>query len=120
MERSISPEDMREYRCCVCNQRFQGGVVEAIVLSDDNVHMGSCCPSCLEHGPDWIGEKLRSWARCRALLSRMAVAHAEAVSQEVMKECPTAGEALMLEKIWQTPRYRNADEAQAAWERGEW
>ncbi len=69
---------------------------------------------------DWIAERLRGLARIDVLMYRVAISQSEDVSRETMKECPTVAEALMLERIWGTPRYPTATEAEAAWERGEW
>jgi len=106
----LSAGDVGEQRCAICERKFWLGPATAYAISDDNVLLGETCPACLESGPQEMERELEWHAR----MSRWVAAQKEEFAREGFSEVPSLEEYLMAERVYQTPLYRSAEEADAA------
>lgn len=118
---TVTASDIREAGCCVCNKKFTREVIEANLVSDaDRLHLGEVCPECIGRGAKYIEERMRknltwsvSMALAQARMERRALG-------EVVEACPSPEEYEALKAGVGGPRYASQEEAEAAYERGEW
>lgn len=118
---TMSASDISEARCCVCNQTFTREVIEAHLVSDsDRLHLGEVCPECIERGRDHIEARMR-WNLRMSSMMQIAQARMEArASAETVEACPSSEEYAAFKAGVGGPRYAPQEEADAAFERGEW
>lgn len=118
---AISEDDLRQTHCCVCNKSFERGVVEINVLSDsDRYHIGEACPACIYKGAEYMEAVLQSRLRFRSTIHAAGAEMERRASEESISECPSYEEYDAFAASCAGPRYATGEEAQAAWERGEW
>jgi hypothetical protein len=110
LKRTLSNDDMGEMYCGICSGGFWLGACTADAVSERNVHLGHVCPSCVERGVEHMKAELEERARRSARIAAEDAEHAA----EGFTEVPALEEFLMLEKVYQAPRYRTGQEAQDA------
>jgi hypothetical protein len=110
--RTLCGVDIGEQRCAICRRRFWLGPATAFAICDDDVLLGEVCPACLEGGPEYMERTLAAWAR----LARLSADEQEKFAEEGFdeEEVPTLDEYLMAERVYQTPLFQSAEEAEAA------
>jgi len=117
---TVSASDMHDARCCVCNRGFRRGPVTADVISDaDRLHIGEVCPSCLEAGAAEMERRLVRRLEWQTMMQEHDIYMTRRAIQEDLR-APSYAEFLAFEQAVGGPRYATDEEAQAAWERGEW
>lgn len=117
----ISASDLREARCEVCNQRFTRRVVEIHVVSDsDDLHIGECCPDCFQRGHEYVEATVIQNLRRNLMMSEASIRMERRAVSECLADSPTFEEFQLYEAGCGGPRYASREEAEAAYERGEW
>ncbi len=118
---TISASDLRPSTCCVCRRRYERGVIEADLTSDsDRLHLGEVCPACLEQGAEYMERRMHSNLLFSIMLSEAQIYMEKRAVEEDLEVCPSWEEYRVFEAGCGGSRHATADEAQAAWERGEW
>ncbi len=86
LERAQVPEELGQMvPCAICAKGFEMGVVDAQLVTGDNVLDGSCCPACVEY-----------------------------MGHHPAGRFPTIEEYRRLEAEWGTPLYSSIEEANRA------
>lgn len=118
---TISAADLGPGRCCVCRKGFERGIIEAHVISDaDRLDLGEVCPACLETGEEHIERRTHAELRLSIMGMDRQLRMEKRAIVEGLEACPSFAEYTALEAACGGPRYATDEEAQAAWERGEW
>jgi hypothetical protein len=118
---TIVDADICETRCCVCRHKFARQVIETKLVSDsDRLDLGEVCPTCIERGADYIEERMRENLAFSSMLAEAQAYMEKRALAEDLESCPTFEEYELLKAGVGGPRYASAEEAGAAWERGEW
>lgn len=121
MSWTVTASDLRRTLCCVCRKDFVCGVIQADLVSDsDQLHVGEVCPACLERGADYIERTIRFELRMSSTMAERQARMERRASEECLEVCPSFHEYGIFEAGCGAPRYATDEEAQAAWERGEW
>jgi len=118
---TVCASDLRATLCCVCRRRFERGVIEADLISgSDRLHLGEVCPACLARGAEYVERRMQSNLRFSIMLSETQIYMEKRAVEEDLEVCPSWEEYRVFEAGCGGPRYATAEEADAAWERGEW
>jgi hypothetical protein len=106
----LTPDDLREGKCCVCWLRFQRSVAQVSLLTDARMELGEVCLACLERGPEHIERRICEQAE----LARITAEEMERAASESVEDCPSVEEYRMLERAICKPRYGSFEEADRA------
>lgn len=117
----VTASDIAQARCCVCRKSFMREVIEASLLSDsDRLHLGEVCPGCIERGAAYIEEEMHRELALSVMKAETQIYMEKRALGESLEVCPSFSEFELLKRSVDGPRYASSEEAEAAWQRGEW